>query len=70
MIVHQIHIEGLSIFKPDDDSVIAGYEDTEPPLVVTGQAVQAKAGDIELLDSPCGIQHRQVERCFSRNVRA
>ncbi len=70
MIVHQIQIEGLSIFKPENDPVIAGYEDAEPPLAVAGQAVQAKAGDIELLDSSRGIQYRQVELRFSGNVRA
>jgi hypothetical protein len=70
MIVHQIHIEGLSIFKLENDPVIAGYEDAEPPLVVAGQAVQAKASDIELLDSSRGIQYRQVEIRFPGNVRA
>jgi hypothetical protein len=48
MVVHQVHIEGLSVFKPENDPVIAGYKDAEPPLIVAGQAVQAKAGDMEL----------------------
>jgi len=32
MIIHQIQIESFSAFKPEDDPVIAGYEDAEPPL--------------------------------------